>query len=253
LGPAAVEAVPALMELLKEDGFGFQAAQILDRVGVHGSPAGVTALTRMLQSPRLWLRFHAAHILRQAGAAGAGAALPVLAELAEERETRLQAAEELVQMGQDGRKAALPALQAELRDPRQPARRLQAIRLLQQLGADGEKTLLPALAEMLSSGDAGLREQALPILARMDPRGLSAAVPGLIDALTDYVYPRQREVRIRVQVAELLGRIGPAARAAVPAMTDILEETDDADKDAIAQALARIAPRTGSGRRPDNR
>jgi HEAT repeat protein len=47
---------------------------------------------------------------------------------------------------------------------------------------------------------------------------------------------------LRGAAARALGRIGPAARCAVPALTAALRDAHDRVRDAAAQALAQVAP-----------
>jgi HEAT repeat protein len=107
--------------------------------------------------------------------------------------------------------------------------------------------VLPTLLDLLGDTDTDIRQEALTVLARMPPEELTPAVPALIDVLGDSgIYPPMRQTRLRVLAAQILGRIGPPARAAVPALKEALDDTEGIDEPAVRHALAQIAPRSGS-------
>jgi HEAT repeat protein len=98
-----------------------------------------------------------------------------------------------------------------------------------------EQHVIPVLTKLLTSDDPQLRQLAATNLGNF---GSEAApfVPQLADALdggtTDVVLP----------VVELLGRIGPAAEAAVPKLQQIAFEQEGAARTAATAALEQISP-----------
>jgi HEAT repeat protein len=76
-------------------------------------------------------------------------------------------------------------------------------------------------------------------LARIDPACAATApksVPVLVKALGD------SEAMARRHAAESLGRLGPLAKPAVPALKAALKDPDDDVQAAAAAALERIEP-----------
>jgi HEAT repeat protein len=151
----------------------------------------------------------------------------------------------LAEMGPDA-KAAVPALLAILREPREGDLRSEAAKALGEIGA-GDKTVLAALTEALKdSGTAPgafrglvlLGEPPVPILLDVfrkkdDPLRANSvaaaealgeigapAVPALIEAL------QEKDLGLRIVVCNALGRLGPQAKAAVPALTELFKKGD---------------------------
>jgi hypothetical protein len=84
----------------------------------------------------------------------------------------------------------------------------------------------------LNQEDANLRYQAL-LAVQNDP----ASIPLMIDRLTDKVY------LLREEAAVALGRFGPEASAALPALQRMAKEDGDRScRQAAADALRRIEP-----------
>jgi HEAT repeat protein len=158
IGPAARDAVPVLIERLRE---GSQSAAI----GLGGSgpdaAAGVPALIEALaSSSSRWVRSSAAEALGRMGRK-AGAAVPILQEALRDKDRliRSTAAEALGGIGT----AAAPAA--------------------------------PDLIELLRDEDVIVREHAADALGRIEPDARSA-VPALVDALADE-YGQVREAALR--------------------------------------------------------
>jgi HEAT repeat protein len=62
------------------------------------------------------------------------------------------------------------------------------------------------------------------------------AVPALVGALRD------EHIEVRLAAAAALGRIGPAAAEAIPALTALLEQSDERFKNTIRSAIEKISP-----------
>lgn len=82
------------------------------------------------------------------------------------------------------------------------------------------------LIGQLKDKDASIRATAADILGRTGPEAKSA-VPALIDLLKD------KDAKVRAAAAESLGGIGPDAKSAVPELIKLLK-----DKDASVRAYA---------------
>jgi HEAT repeat protein len=152
---------------------------------------------------------------------------------------------------------------------RDPSQRLEMVRhACAILEPDGDAKLV----EALSDSDAGVRETALQVLPKTampgalddvtkllaDPvRPVKAAailallrlapereetISALVEALQDLSpAPRGRETQFsREDAALALGKLGPKAKIAVPALTALLTDSDDGMREAAATALWKI-------------
>src|SRR5262245_51328408 len=92
---------------------------------------------------------------------------------------------------------------------------------------------LSAWAGQLRHPEPRQRRQAAYALGRIGPPAQDA-VPALIAALRD------GDSEVRWQVTQALGRIGPAARAAVPALLGMVQEGHPDVRYTARQALERV-------------
>ena len=75
------------------------------------------------------------------------------------------------------------------------------------------------------------------------PAGFLDAQPFVDDLVAAFVEDlSDADPRVRQRAADSLGGIGPLAAAAVPGLTDALQDTDAAVRDAAAVALRLIRP-----------
>jgi len=139
----------------------------------------------------------------------------------------------------DGPAAAPPAQVAALirglQDPN-PLVRLKAAKALGQQGPAAAEAI-PALTQALQDPDESLRLVAASALKKINQgRGEeNTAVQQHIRALQD------RDELVRLQAADALRQMGPAARAAVPALTEMARtETDEDVRLMVARALTAI-------------
>jgi HEAT repeat protein len=93
----------------------------------------------------------------------------------------------------------------------------------------------------LTDADARIRWSAAEALGRIGPDA-EAAVPALAAAL--------RDPEVRASAADALGGIGAAARGAVPLLTDALNDTDAEFRWTAAVALSRIDARSAQAALP---
>jgi HEAT repeat protein len=156
-----------------------------------------------------------------------------------------------------------------------PAVRLAAARALGRIGPEA-RVALPPLAALLVNDEGSMRSAAIEALPRIDPdwEGVTdseGALPILVarlqetgtraaeaaDALALIGAPATSSLiqalasdasAVRQAAATTLGRIGPPARYAVPALTAALKDPHDRVREAAAQALARMALQEDDGR-----
>jgi HEAT repeat protein len=190
--------------------------------------------------------------------------VPQLIEALKYPEIRANAAALIAKIGPPA-KATVPALIGSLDDPN-PRTRSEVLFALASIGPDA-KDAVPALTGVLDDPEmevcysasfalgeigpaakpatAGLsRELDSPdrflalasawALARIDaanPQIATKSVPVLIEALS------ATDATTRLHAAEALGRLGPLARPAAPALKGRLQDADQHVRDAAAQAL----------------
>jgi HEAT repeat protein len=97
-----------------------------------------------------------------------------------------------------------------------------------------DSTRVPELVEQLKNSDCAIRVNALCALARLG-RESKSAVPALIQALEE-----DKDWVVRVAAITALGEIGDDAKEAVPVLIEALEKEDVCASAAIA--LGRIGP-----------
>lgn len=129
--------------------------------------------------------------------------------------------------------ATIPTLLAQLRAA-DPAARWAAAEALMALGPEA-RPAAAALAQATGDAEEGVREAAVGALEELGPP-LPAAVAELVTLLAagdDRAY----------WAATLLGRLGPAAAPAVPALSETLTgEGELAARERAAWALGQIGP-----------
>jgi HEAT repeat protein len=216
--------VPALLVVLTDDVRRVQlsARGALEAIG----PAAVPPLLPALRSPDAWVRANAAEAL---GAIGApmGRTVPELARLLVDDSlwVRSSAAWALGRLGAGAKPAVKPltgALQEELRrdpDLRGPAQRARVEQYAYALGRIGSPAAdaVPALLSVFFDGGDSLRIVAGAALAGIGSR----AAPALSQALTS------DQFAVRVAAAHGLRLMGPAGKKAVPALTRVIDTTDE--------------------------
>jgi HEAT repeat protein len=250
LGPEARQAVPPLIERLQRgDRDARRAAAALGRIGPEAR-AAVPALIELLQHWGWEARHAAAAALGEIGPE-ARQAVPALVERLRHRnpDARRDAAVALDRIVA-GSPYGLPA--AVTRDLVPPLIELlrgedagvwsTAARILGLIGPEAGEAV-PDLIQLLQRGDSDDRSDAAVALDRIvagSPYGLPAAVtrdlvPPLIELL------RGEDAGVWGPAARILGKIGPEARQAVPALIELLQRGDRDARDA-AWALGGIGP-----------
>lgn len=264
LGWLARDAMPALVRALNDDDGKVReaAAQAIGQMG----PEALPTLTDMLRHDDKYVRRHAVWALGKLGPL-AKPALPDLCEALKDPDPRAAsgAAQSLGALGADGADAVPPLAEA-MRGTNIVLCRLAA-KALSQIGSPALATLIAHLqhADPFVRGESAMAigwmgaaaRSAVPFLARV-VRGpesqltrtpaplapLSFDEPGMSDTLT----PPQigegetasADVNCRVFAAQALGRIGPAAVAALPDLRDAAHAGPTPVRDAAQQAIRLI-------------
>lgn len=114
-------------------------------------------------------------------------------------------------------------------------------------GCGGEKAADVDLNAQLSalSGDADAKVNALAEISKLGA-GAASAVPQIIPLLKD------EDDVVRRTAAFTLGAIGPAAKAAVPDLKEMLKTTDRDQLTAVGNALQAIDPKSVEGLKVQN-
>ena len=263
MGPAAVEAVPDLIQILDEENDPLRPAAVtaLSAIGSGAVPALVAALDR--QGPAV--RSGAADTLGNIGA-GATEAIPALINLLGDRDYEIShhAASALgrigpavvpalmqVAAGEDGRVTGIaetafsylnagPDLVHELarllgNNGEKPGVRAFAAKALGRM-QEKARDAAPDLARALSEENGEVRSAARWALGQIGP----AAVPALREALAS------NNVQVRSDAASALGSMGPAAEDAVPALRQALQDENPVVRIEAISALEKIQASSGA-------
>jgi HEAT repeat protein len=269
-GSAAADAVPVLLEVLKEGdasvrvdaiqilGFGGRAAaskvvpvlmaaledpdemargcatRALGMIGPTAQKA-VPALLGVLQSARPGHRRDAAEALGRIGPAAKEAVLPLTAALKDQdREVRIEAAHALALIVPDRARTLVSVsdLVAGLREQSTHVK-YRALQALATLGP-AARAALPDVLAILPNQDAALRSGGCYALGAMGFAPESASA--LIAALKD------KDLYVRLAAASALGELGPQAAAATTPLEACLQDGDAGVRLVAAGALARVDP-----------
>ena len=215
LGTAASAAIPALSELLKhaDSSERLLALEALGYVEPR-SPAAISTLVEMLGERNLGLWEQAAAVLGRLGP-NAQAAVPALAE-------------------------AVCSMNEALR--------MEAALALASMGTDNPE-VFPVLLEIFQDRNHPLRARALEAMAQLAAK--RGSVPSRGEVQSPSTLPAVLATRllwddekVRAKAAEVLGRMGPAARSAIPALMDVLKGSDNQARIQAALAVWQIDHRT---------
>jgi len=268
IGRDAVSVAPTLVNVLNDANEDVQvrrfAAFTLGKVG-SASPEAIPALVAALKSPNDEMRAAAVGALLSFGPSAEGAVGPLVEAFGDpKREVRSLACQTLGRIGRPAVPALIRALQDAAPQRRKYAvetlalitpRELATVRALISLPrdpylevrvscllalghfeeADAESELLaPALTSCLADPNSDVRWAAALSLVSIG-RGRQA-VPQLIESLSSV------EAISRIKAATALGRIGPDAKAAIPALMRALNDRDNWLSREATLALRAIDP-----------
>ncbi|MBM4071501.1 MAG: HEAT repeat domain-containing protein [Planctomycetes bacterium] len=132
-------------------------------------------------------------------------------------------------------RSAVPVLARLLYDPDLDVR-LATVRTLEGMGPHA-RAAVPFLLKGILFGDPEIRIGIMHTVASIGPEHAQDAIPNLIRSLN---YEASPDARVRQTAAEILGKFGPSATTAVPALRQALGD-DDADvRSRAADALLSI-------------
>lgn len=226
LGPAAAGALPALQKAVRDpvSNVSWAAKYAIVRIAPE---AGLPRLIAMLDDPSGFPE-RAALALGEIGPR-ASAAVPALQRLANGSNANAAAAAEtaLARIAPNG---ALPKLIARLKDRNWQVRQKAA----QDLGTIGSaaRQAVPALERAAQDSDQEVSQAASAALGSIAPE---RTVPLLVADL------RSANWLTRQRAAQALGKIGPAAGAAEPALRRATNDTDPDVRRAAVEALPMVA------------
>lgn len=230
--------IPVLSGALADGEFAvrFAAALALVQVGERGSDAqtaAVPVLVEALQHKDAAVRLEASQYLRMTGPA-AKLAVPALTKLLDDTspEVKLEAALALVGVDAAHGPAAVPALTQGLKLNEALAAR--AAKALADIGPPA-KAALPDLLAKFDAKNAHLRLYAAEAAARIDPAHAPKAVEVLVALLKD---KKHQSSMVRSYGLAALKHIGPSAKPALPALTDLLKDDGPFHFDVAAAMLA---------------
>jgi len=261
-------AVPALIELLKDDDkrMRYVAIWALGQIGPVTNEI-VPALIAALKDKDEAVRFAAAQAIGEIGPAAKCAVPALLAALKDkDRDVRYYVILALGSIG-PATEEVVPALIVALQD-NDANIRFAAAQALGQFGPDA-KDAVSVLSEKLWDEYVDVRESAAIALGKIGPeafnavnrliaalqygyfdvinnnaaiQGLVGIGPGAVRSLTDEL--KNNNVFVRRCAAIALGKIGPKAKSAVPALIATWRDGYTKLNRASAQALASIGPAT---------
>jgi HEAT repeat protein len=102
-------------------------------------------------------------------------------------------------------------------------------------------TVFPVLVEVFQEGNHPYRVRALEALCRL---ALAKSAPEGEEAVSWPIRILWDDAQARAKAAEVLGRMGPGAKAAVPTLAEVLRGSDNPTRIQAALALWRIDHRT---------
>lgn len=235
IGPDAKAALPAAIALLKhkDRNSRFDAIQVLSRLGEHARPA-IQDMEKIAKEETGALRFVALtalwHVEKDRSR------IPAIVQMLSDdvADARIAAARLLGEIGpqiQD----TIPNLTKLLVD-KDGRVRIFAAEAIWRI--DNREIAWTAMLELLRDKDPLLRgDEAVRIGATFRAKAASAITP-LRNSLWDH------DSEVRASAAESIGRIGPTARQAVPALIALLSNDEEEDHvlSAAAEALGLIGP-----------
>ena len=232
---AAKEAIAPLLVALKDKEAYVRQSAVFGLGGI-GSEELVPPLAAALRRERDDVRLRIVWTLGEMGPAAKGA-VPALVEALKDEKSRIHVVRALGDIGPEA-KSAVPALTIALKD-KDPEVRVYAAFSLWRIDPQTGVTL-PFLRQALEDGNASAakadvtrrhRAAAAYALCRIDPK---TGIPALCKIIENKTDPE------RASVIGLAAALGPAAKAAVPALQGALKADDPDVRRAAAQTLGIV-------------
>lgn len=220
------------------------AAIALARIG-NGTGNVVPALIARLEDENAQIRIAAAEALGNIGPAAESASGPLI-DVIENRDEEVLVREYAIAAVARVAPTA-PVVSATLVDAVAESNALiyqAAVAALVDIGLSGREAIgddVAGLVSALRAPDTARRLSAARGLGELGPYARSA-----VPALTEIVADRQNDIELRAAAATALGEVGPAAEPALPALIDALGSADARMSDAALVAMRRIGPQTGT-------
>lgn len=236
IGPAAKEAVPALTKLLADEKNEVRKNAIVTLANIHPEKkAAVPYLVEALRDEDKRVRSGSAEALELIGPAAKDAVPALIKALGDEYEAVWEPAWQALLKIAQEEKDAVPELVKGLADENKYVRYFVAM-ILSYMKPPIEETI-PVLIRALTdeSAPSWVFWDVARALGKFGPAAKDA-VPALIKTL------RASDVRKRLVAARTLGKIGPAAKDAVPSLMKALGDEDSNVRSAAARGLGKIGP-----------
>jgi HEAT repeat protein len=193
----------------------------------------VQALAAQLSHADVEVRRAALEILETLGPDAAPATVELVGALRDrDKFVRWSAARTLGRIGPAEEEAVASALAQLLTDADLDVR-LAAMTALEHLGPVAQ-VAAPDICRTVRSTDAELRLAAIRALAVIGGSDAQAAIPDISAAVAD------ADARVRQAAIQVLGRLGPAARDAVPALRQALQDASPEVQKVAGEALLNI-------------
>ncbi len=253
IGPGARAAVPELIKLIKavDPREYLLAIEALGRIGADAKtaiPALIAALNENKGADvqdRIATRMTVSEALGSIGIASPDVVKALAARLKDTlKPVRVAAARSLAMLGPPAKAAAedLKMLGGKTRSPESDSAVWSAAALY-KLGIDTNANLQFVVAALKNRAPTG-KQARLAAMGAADLLGPTAKqiLPELIEALNDNTpLSKYDKTPVRFRAVQAIGKMGPAAKDAVPKLTGILKEPDPM-KSAALDALGQIGP-----------
>lgn len=205
---------------------------------LRGLQEALPALEAGIGDPESSARVAAIDVLEQLGPAAAPA-VPALIRALEDQNlfVRWSASRTLSKVGPKNAAPAVPALARLLEDPDYDVCLATAV-TLERLGPLSAGAL-PELRRVILSGDEDLRVATIRTVEAIGPEAKSA-IPTLITALL-----KDPEFRVRQLAADAIGKFGPTASEAIPALQQALKDENSSVRRSASEALIQVAVDSG--------
>ena len=224
IGPEAKAAIPGLKELMK-DRPSLRAKAVWSLFKISGSKEGVKLYESGLKSKDPEIRDRTVKNLAEIDPTD-GKAVPLLREKLKGQDIfgRIEALRVLNKMGTKA-KPALPEIIAVLKDNRDDEAMRLAGEILSKFGSESA-VAIPVFIEFMNSKYRNYQDYSANMLSKIGV----PAIPALVDRL------KNGETDTKEAAATALGKIGPAAKDAIPAL---IETTKTVGNHYVKQAAVR--------------